>query len=616
MNFFYVTVLCLLAHASSYEYVWIPIKSFTWFHNSKDFCLTLFNQQGHIAINTTLQVSYGSETAKVEVGNHACHDGTPSLDMCGYLPEGVDATMMVTPKYLDATMLWKADFPDRTGIQEFHGTIEKLGPTEGQTSPVSIHDRCLLYDDKCTKCHQPCSFVRQGKSEMMCDGRLISGDDVFLQKIEKDQEMPFQVDVESVVDITNRNLLCVNLKKPVHKLGNIWQYLEYKQLHLKTVYFDENDVKQTLDSVGTDVCSDVSPMKSDNDTTAFCTRYLYKPKQVIRIQGSIGIQGYNLMDKKYSVIEESGFRRKFKMIPTQLFQADACSVQDHCTQNECLQTCKMILTNNSYTCNGTLHPSPVHDQERNGSFPSDKTNQGSPTFIDGMSKAMSKWYGSLFPARTTAHVKEAPTPTPQTNDITTVHLRKELSSSSEQTNFISTTTMNRYQGTTSRPKYSTTEEVSSHQNIQTTESSLYHSKPEEQPSSVPSLHETRPNYFTTSPEETTPSMKREHTSSDDELPLEKITTGSISSVSPRLRNVFHVTQGQRSLGNKEASVYTTESQNLPSDNHPKDIVSSSEQLNTTSHKRSNVFYFVNSSPMPCISCINIIPILIVCLLSV
>ena len=370
MYLFHVATFYLLAQASGQQdylspfesFGWrSPFESFTWFHDSKEFCLTLRRQQSVIAKDSTLTLGYGSKSATVKLGTHACHNGTHLLDMCGYLPEDVDETVQLTIIHVAANMHWvDPDFADVKGVQRYHQSLQELGSFEGKSSPVSLGDKCLLYKSKCSKCHQTCSAVRQGKSELSCNGHMISGDDVFLRRVGLGEDLSYQVNVESVVDITNRNILCVTLKRPSHELGNIWRNVKYVPAHLETVYSDENDERHILNSFQADICSDIYPMVMKNETTTFCTKYVIKPKTVIRIQGAIEIEGYNQVDKKYTAIQERGFRRTFRTNPAQVVQVDVCSVQNVCDKEECQQSCHLMVTNNSYVCNGIVHPSPAN----------------------------------------------------------------------------------------------------------------------------------------------------------------------------------------------------------------------------------------------------------------
>lgn len=593
MYLFCMTVLYLFACGSGQSWM-TPFETFTWFHNSKDFCLTLRPQQGVVPMNTTLLVSYGSDTVDwktttLDVGNHACHNGTPILDLCGYLPDDVDSTMTVKPIYLDTEMWWvDPDFPSVTGIISFHGSVVTLGEFKGQTSPVSLGDKCLLYKDKCTKCNEPCSSVRQGKGEVICDQRLLSGDEIFARYYNNNEEMPFLVAVDSVADITDRSMMCITLKRPLHDLGNIFQYLGYITSRLKVVYIDETGWRQVLHSSQAATCSDdVFPMKDVNETSTFCANYAIKPKKITSIRGTLEIQGYNRLDMKYSVVKRTRSTFFYKdFVPFKLDRPDACLIQDKCSENECSQTCNLMMKNNSYMCNGILHSLPITTHS--------EINQRFPTSTNPISSELTPQSFSIPTAlakekQTSTGTKEYTTLSP--SRTTTLHLSSHKPFSIPST-------------TSDQKRRSTTKIYAS--NTYTTE----------EISTIKLMHPSQPNDYETTP------MKTDYTSST-ELSFQSPTTSSFSSYFPKVTKLFR----SSTQDSKKTSAYLTQSHLLTSDENEQESLATTEAFVRTSmstmldhikrksNDQSNVLNLPNSSSQPFISYCTIFSLLVVFLIT-
>jgi hypothetical protein len=355
----------------------LQVTSFYWFHNSKDFCLSLSPSTPDGAgtmftvESATLTFSYGKDStiATVPTGDHNCHgDKKPSNYVCGFIPNGITKYDKIKPKLFEAEIQFIGKHANQQGRRNVSINLGHLDVSSAETSSLSLRDPCSLYEGVCDNCTRSCYFLYRGMNVIECDGnRMTTKVRKSVSVIIKD-ELPYLMERERIVDVTNRKIICVVMKRPIHRLGNVWRYLRYISTSFIIVYIDETNKSHILNIFQSNACKNIKPMEKESDTASYCNFYTHKPKYVIGITAGLGVEAHNVRAEKYVMSPQNINIKSMNVSLHQVNVPDACKDISCSPGSHCIQSCHQIYTGNAYYCNTTnsgitrLHEATVRAQ--------------------------------------------------------------------------------------------------------------------------------------------------------------------------------------------------------------------------------------------------------------
>jgi len=200
-----------------------------------------------------------------------------------------------------------------------------------------------------------------------CDGNRMTKKVRKTLRVIGDDALPFLMEMERIVDVTNRKIICVVMRRPVYELGNVWRYLRYIFNQFVLVYTDETNMVRHLDVLQTDVCKNILPMEEESDTAAYCNSYSFKPMYVSSITGALGVEAYNVFREKYVMSPQAIYTGEdFNVSVQHLNVPDGCKDTNCSTGSQCIQSCQQIYSSNDYYCKETttvmaiLHEGTTH----------------------------------------------------------------------------------------------------------------------------------------------------------------------------------------------------------------------------------------------------------------
>ena len=302
----------------------------------------------------TLTFSYGTDsqtTVNVTAGDHKCHDDNRrSYYVCGNIPNGITKEDKIKPELFEGELQLHGRKANQRGQRSVSINLRHLPASNGATSSLSLRDPCPLYEGVCHTCKRSCFFLYRGTNEFRCDGSIMTKAERNRVKVTKD-DLPFLIEMERFVDVTNRKIICVVLRRPVHELGNVWRYLRYISNRFVLLYTDETNKLRNLDVFQSNVCKNILPMEEESDTAAYCNFYSFKPKYVKAISAGLGVEAYNVDNEKYVMSPQAiGTRENFKVSVQQVNVPDGCKDITCSTGGQCIQSCQQIYTSNAYYC--------------------------------------------------------------------------------------------------------------------------------------------------------------------------------------------------------------------------------------------------------------------------
>lgn len=337
----------------------VVVKSLTWYHNSKAVCVRMESLRSEHTVITPLllhmTLSFKSNLHHtIELGNHACHAVQSGNTVCGILPDDIDSSSFLIPEKIFGTMQI-IHLPNRNDNDTEYADINipiTTFSSHGKTAALSLQDICQLHVDKCNICHTPCAVVMEDSGEVMCYGYTPTLEETRVRLTPRDEEMLFDTDLMNVTGVAfpNRNVFCVVLKRPVHRLGNIFRFVQYSAEKTLVTYVDENgEGGQYLHLSDEEVCVGKLAMEKEEDIDAVCARYEVMPKLLKSFQGSLTIQGFNEKSQVYS-FQKNNFHAWVNQPVIVKDDQDPCREQNVCPPTECTQTCQALVTSNTYQC--------------------------------------------------------------------------------------------------------------------------------------------------------------------------------------------------------------------------------------------------------------------------
>jgi hypothetical protein len=354
----------------------VDVTSFSWYHNSKDFCLSLSKIDAKETMFTVesaiLTFSYGTysqTTVNVTAGDHICHNHRPSKYVCGLLPNEITEHDTIIPELFEAELHLHGRNANQEGARSVNISLTHLPESNAKTSALSLRDPCLLYEGVCLKCRRSCHFLKKGMNAIRCDGKRMTRKVRKTLRVIVDDDLPFLMEMERIVDVTNRKIICVVMMRPVHRLGNVWRYLRYIFNQFVLVYTDETNMVRHQDVLHSDVCKNILPMQEESDTATYCSSYSFKPMYVMAITGALGVQSYNVVGEKYVMSPQAIYTGEdFNVSVQHVNVPDGCKDINCSTGSQCIQSCQQIYSSNDYYCKETnsgmaiLHEGTTHVQ--------------------------------------------------------------------------------------------------------------------------------------------------------------------------------------------------------------------------------------------------------------
>jgi len=354
----------------------VDVTSFSWYHNSKDFCLSLSKIDAKETMFTVesaiLTFSYGTysqTTVNVTAGDHICHNHRPSKYVCGLLPNEITEHDTIIPELFEAELHLHGRNANQEGARSVNISLTHLPESNAKTSALSLRDPCLLYEGVCLKCRRSCHFLIKGMNAIKCDGNRMTKKVRKTLRVIGDDDLPFLMEMERIVDVTNRKIICVVMMRPVHRLGNVWRYLRYIFNQFVLVYTDETNMVRHQDVLHSDVCKNILPMQEESDTATYCSSYSFKPMYVMAITGALGVQSYNVVGEKYVMSPQAIYTGEdFNVSVQHVNVPDGCKDINCSTGSQCIQSCQQIYSSNDYYCKETnsgmaiLHEGTTHVQ--------------------------------------------------------------------------------------------------------------------------------------------------------------------------------------------------------------------------------------------------------------
>lgn len=338
----------------------IQVKSVVWYSNSKVICVEMENVltdkfKFKISPRDMKLTMFDESNSRstIVLGNHPCHLNEKTNAICGFIPDDVESSSYIRLGFiLGSIQIIRIPYTGKDDIKlhRIHIPIDSFS-SHGKVASLSMKNICHLHIDKCENCQQSCESVMKDNGKLLCDGIIKNFTETSERLVPRNEEMPFFVESMNVTGVAfpQIKVFCIVLKRPVHKLGNIFRYLRYIADKTMITYVDENQKGgQILFVPNDEICIPNIAMENKNDIDAMCARYIVMPQYIFSFQGSLTIHGFNREEDIYT-FSKSNFHLWVNKHVLVQDEADACVNKNN--------TCQSFVTGNGFICteNTTEH---------------------------------------------------------------------------------------------------------------------------------------------------------------------------------------------------------------------------------------------------------------------